>query len=397
MKMPGRSGALSANGLWQQTGSESALPANPSYDSRTGNTPPEYKATESITFLPGFESGENDAFEAYITQDAGSGGSAGGSGVYASGGYRYGFNGKENDNEVKGEGNQQDYGMRIYDPRLGRFLSVDPLEEEYPELTPYQFASNTPVQAADLDGMEADYKGKIRNATPQEREDYPVWSFFKDFSAYAINYFSPFGAIDDAIDTWKDPKASTGQKIDETLNILPALVEPFDRPGKAPQPHGASGPHIEPVASKEPLKTPKETVPQKVTQEKPVQNTNKQVTQANHTNTQAANANAADKKVSDPTYNRVKLKKATLEKVKENQPRNENGQMIDPNTKKPLQNGQIDVGHKSGQEWRVRKKMHQEKGSTRKEVIKTENDPNLYQLENRSSNRSHKHEQKTNN
>jgi hypothetical protein len=37
------------------------------------------------------------------------------------GGYRYGFNGKENDNKVKGEGNQQDYGMRVYDPRLGRF------------------------------------------------------------------------------------------------------------------------------------------------------------------------------------------------------------------------------------------------------------------------------------
>ncbi|MEZ2442984.1 RHS repeat-associated core domain-containing protein [Chitinophaga sp. RCC_12] len=46
--------------------------------------------------------------------------------------YRYGFNGKENDNEVKGEGNQQDYGMRIYDPRLGRFLSVDPLTKGYP-------------------------------------------------------------------------------------------------------------------------------------------------------------------------------------------------------------------------------------------------------------------------
>jgi hypothetical protein len=39
-------------------------------------------------------------------------------------GYRYGFNGKENDNEVKGEGNQRVYGMRIYDPRLGRILSV---------------------------------------------------------------------------------------------------------------------------------------------------------------------------------------------------------------------------------------------------------------------------------
>ena len=69
--------------------------------------------------------------------------------------YRYGFNGKENDNEVKGEGNQQDYGMRIYEARLGRFLSVDPITKNYPELTPYQFASNTPISAIDLDGGEA--------------------------------------------------------------------------------------------------------------------------------------------------------------------------------------------------------------------------------------------------
>ena len=68
--------------------------------------------------------------------------------------YRYGFNGKENDNEVKGEGNQQDYGMRIYDPRLVRFLSTDPLTAKYPELTPYQFASNRPIDGVDLDGTE---------------------------------------------------------------------------------------------------------------------------------------------------------------------------------------------------------------------------------------------------
>jgi RHS repeat-associated protein len=68
--------------------------------------------------------------------------------------YRYGFNGKEMDNEVSGEGNQYDYGMRIYNPRLGRFLSVDPLFQSYPWYTPYQFAGNTPIQAIDLDGME---------------------------------------------------------------------------------------------------------------------------------------------------------------------------------------------------------------------------------------------------
>ncbi len=68
--------------------------------------------------------------------------------------YRYGFNGKENDNEVMGEGNFQDYGMRMYNPRIGRFFNEDPLTKKYPELTPYQFASNTPIQAVDLDGLE---------------------------------------------------------------------------------------------------------------------------------------------------------------------------------------------------------------------------------------------------
>ncbi len=72
----------------------------------------------------------------------------------ASSGYRYGFNGKENDNDVKGLGNQQDYGMRIYDPRLGRFLSVDPLSKSYAMFTTYQYASNRPIDGIDLDGQE---------------------------------------------------------------------------------------------------------------------------------------------------------------------------------------------------------------------------------------------------
>lgn len=68
--------------------------------------------------------------------------------------YRYGFNGKENDNEVKGEGNQQDYGLRIYDPRLGKFLSVDPLTKEYPWNSTYAFAENDVIRCVDLDGGE---------------------------------------------------------------------------------------------------------------------------------------------------------------------------------------------------------------------------------------------------
>ncbi|GAA0877020.1 hypothetical protein GCM10009118_34300 [Wandonia haliotis] len=72
----------------------------------------------------------------------------------SAGDYRYGFNGKEMDNEVLGNGNQYDYGFRIYNPRIAKFLSVDPLTASYPWYTPYQFAGNMPIQAIDLDGLE---------------------------------------------------------------------------------------------------------------------------------------------------------------------------------------------------------------------------------------------------
>ncbi|HMH33194.1 MAG TPA: RHS repeat-associated core domain-containing protein [Puia sp.] len=68
--------------------------------------------------------------------------------------YWFGFNGKEKDNEVKGEWNQYDYEMRIYDPRIGRFLSKDPLSVKYPWYTPYQYAGNKPIQFTDYNGLE---------------------------------------------------------------------------------------------------------------------------------------------------------------------------------------------------------------------------------------------------
>ncbi|AXY74707.1 hypothetical protein D3H65_12250 [Paraflavitalea soli] len=66
--------------------------------------------------------------------------------------YRYGFNGKENDNEVKGLGNQSDFGARMYDARIGRWLSVDPLQRKYTDLSPYQYCANSPISAKDPDG-----------------------------------------------------------------------------------------------------------------------------------------------------------------------------------------------------------------------------------------------------
>ena len=64
--------------------------------------------------------------------------------------YRYGFNGKENDTETS----TQDYGFRIYNPSIAKFLSVDPLTASYPWNSTYAFAENDAIRAVDLDGRE---------------------------------------------------------------------------------------------------------------------------------------------------------------------------------------------------------------------------------------------------
>lgn len=47
-----------------------------------------------------------------------------------------------------------DYGFRIYNPGIGKFLSVDPLSNKFPYYSPYQYAGNKPIIAKDLDGLE---------------------------------------------------------------------------------------------------------------------------------------------------------------------------------------------------------------------------------------------------
>jgi RHS repeat-associated protein len=109
--------------------------------------------------------------------------------------YRYGFNGKEKDDEVMGAGNEIDYGMRVYDPRAGRFLSVDPITKKYPELTPYQFASNRPIQGVDRDGLEF--------SDPSAQIFY--WIFVKPFFDFSN------GAMTAAQGTVQRTSAETGQ------------------------------------------------------------------------------------------------------------------------------------------------------------------------------------------
>ena len=68
--------------------------------------------------------------------------------------YRYGFQGQEMDDEVKGKGNSVNYKYRMYDARIGRFFAVDPLTSKYPQWGPYNFSGNQVIHMIELEGLE---------------------------------------------------------------------------------------------------------------------------------------------------------------------------------------------------------------------------------------------------
>jgi len=88
--------------------------------------------------------------------------------------YRYGFQGEEKDDELKGEGNSINYKYRMHDPRVGRFFAVDPLTKKYPHYSPYSFSGNKVIHRVELEGLEDAkfnttlYDSNLRNASDEE-------------------------------------------------------------------------------------------------------------------------------------------------------------------------------------------------------------------------------------
>jgi RHS repeat-associated protein len=68
--------------------------------------------------------------------------------------YRFGFNGMESDDEIAGTKNSYTTEFRMYDSRVGRWWSTDPLEHDARLIgfSPYHFALNNPIKYIDTYG-----------------------------------------------------------------------------------------------------------------------------------------------------------------------------------------------------------------------------------------------------
>ncbi|HKO79596.1 MAG TPA: RHS repeat-associated core domain-containing protein, partial [Chitinophagaceae bacterium] len=126
--------------------------------------------------------------------------------TYNTGNYAYGFNGKRKDNEMYGEGNAYDFGERIYDPRIVKWLSVDPLQQKLPALSPYNYCYNNPIRFFDPDGrlgieVQVKYNAETKKYTilkitftdDLEPRAAPYGSFGVDWFDYIAVYDNPAG------------------------------------------------------------------------------------------------------------------------------------------------------------------------------------------------------------
>ena len=93
--------------------------------------------------------------------------------------YRYGYQGSEKDNEIKGEGNSYTTHYRLLDPRVGRWLTRDPKVTAFE--TPYSSMSNNPILYNDRlgDTIQTSFKEKIDGKKVTTKLDYRDGKYYK--------------------------------------------------------------------------------------------------------------------------------------------------------------------------------------------------------------------------
>ena len=111
---------------------------------------------------------------------------------WQSSGYRYGYNGMEMDNDIKGTGNHSSFGDYGYDPRTARRYMLEPMIAKYPSLSPYVAYADNPINFKDPDGravlfINGQHSGSGGTSSYWEGYDRKISKQFRDYNSHFID------------------------------------------------------------------------------------------------------------------------------------------------------------------------------------------------------------------
>jgi RHS repeat-associated protein len=348
----------------------------------------------------------------------------------ASDNYRFGFQGQEMDNELKGDGNSYDFGERLLDPRVGRWASTDNVEK--PWLSPYQFAANNPINNVDPDGNdEIHFYYKTQQMLGSDGKAYTQLTlsseiiknnsehtFFMHSSQGAVTEFHPFKSdrtpntgSRSAYDTKLPLSKGTswffgiGEKgvddhafFGELLQAAPEIMEHYSDIKKDGMRFQGAVDMAGSVDFAEKVISAEETVYALVDGYYLVKGLSKFAVKELAKNSlkiarPSLEATEATLKLSrlealpKQLQTRPKWWKSTIEHLDENTPKDANGNFIDVNTGTPI-TGKKHIGHIKVT-WRQYQDNPENWLKTREQVIKDYNDITNLRYESASSNSSH--------
>ncbi len=117
---------------------------------------------------------------------------------YSIGDYRYAFNGMEKDDELKGANNSYTTKFRQFDPRLGRWLSIDPKASKYASESPYSAFHNSPLFFTDPfgdDPPETTMQDKAREIVANAKFGVPDYDRFLGKYHLQVGYYEDNGSF----------------------------------------------------------------------------------------------------------------------------------------------------------------------------------------------------------
>jgi RHS repeat-associated protein len=298
--------------------------------------------------------------------------------------YRYGFQGQEKDDEIKGEGNSLNFKYRMADVRINRFTSIDPLSASYPHYSPYSFAGNKLIAYKELEGLEEHYylltfdeggKAELNHSHTDN-----TWYLPKDMHTVRI----PEAGISYTFSWWAPGDANHNQDWEYFKNNPTEAIESgrfiTDQRFTGETAWKVISSLIEARLVKKAASRPIKTKP--ATQPKPTNKT----TKANSKQNKKALVSEKKEEVSSPEPNpaktslskrvlalpkslqrRPKWSSKTKEYLDANNPKDANGNFIDVKTGKAILGKKV-IGHQN-ESWREYQDNPANRNKTRKQVI----------------------------